>query len=324
MTAGAATSTPRPRSGTPTSATAATRSPRRWSTSCKTLDAYSIFGDFANEPALELADRLAALAPTPGSRVFLGSGGGDMIETAAKIARSYHAHNGEPRRVHLIGRAGGYHGTHGVGTSVGGIAANATGFGPLVPDVSSVPHDDVGALEEEILRIGAERVAAFFCEPVIGAGGVHLPPAGYIEGVAEVCARHGVLFVADCVICGFGRLGTWFGIDRWPVRPDLIAVAKGLSGGDDADRGADRRPARRRAVLHRPARGAGAAPRSDLRRTPRVLRRGQRRARHLRARGADRARPDAGEPLGGALAPLADHPLVATSAPGSASSRAST
>ena len=171
----------------------------------RTLDAYSIFGDYANEPALELADRLAALAPTSGSRVFLGSGGGDMIETAAKLARSYHAHNGEPQRVHLIGRTGGYHGTHGVGTSVGGIAANAEGFGPLVADTSSVPHDDVQALEAEILRLGADRVAAFFCEPVIGAGGVHLPPAGYIAAVAEVCARHGVLFVADCVICGFGR-----------------------------------------------------------------------------------------------------------------------
>jgi adenosylmethionine-8-amino-7-oxononanoate aminotransferase len=197
----------------------------------RTLDAYSIFGDYANEPALELADRLAALAPAAGSRVFLGSGGGDMIDTAAKLARNYHVHNGEPQRVHLIGRAGGYHGTHGVGTSVGGIASNAEGFGPLVTDTSSVPHDDARALEDEIVRVGPGRVAAFFCEPVIGAGGVLLPPAGYIEAVAEICARHGVLFVADCVICGFGRLGTWLGIDRWPVQPDLIAVAKGLSGG---------------------------------------------------------------------------------------------
>ena len=197
----------------------------------KTLDAYGIFGDYTNEPALELADRLAAMAPAPGSRVFLGSGGGDMIETAAKIARSYHARNGQPQRTHLIGRVHGYHGSHGVGTSVGGIAANAEGFGPLVADVSCVSHDDVGALEDEILRVGDGRVAAFFCEPVIGAGGVRLPPAGYIEAVAEVCRRHGVLFVADCVICGFGRLGTWFGIDRWPVRPDLITLAKGLSGG---------------------------------------------------------------------------------------------
>jgi adenosylmethionine-8-amino-7-oxononanoate aminotransferase len=197
----------------------------------KTLDAYSIFGDYANEPAIQLADRLAALAPSPRSRVFLGAGGGDMIDAAAKIARIHHALRGEPQRVHLIGRIDGYHGTHGIGTAVGGIAANSAGFGMLVPDASSVEHDDPDALEAEIERVGPERVAAFFCEPVIGAGGVRLPPTGYIETVAEICARHGVLFVADCVICGFGRLGTWLGIDRWPVKPDLIALAKGISGG---------------------------------------------------------------------------------------------
>lgn len=195
------------------------------------LDAYSIFGDFANKPALELADRLAELAPTPGSRVFLGSGGGDMIDTAAKIARRFHALNGRPDPVHLIGRTNGYHGTHGVGTSVGGIEANAAGFGPLVGNRSSVPHDDAAALEAEILALGPETVAAFFCEPVIGAGGVILPRPGYIEDVAAICQKHGVLFVADCVICGFGRLGTWLGIDRWPVQPDLITLAKGLSNG---------------------------------------------------------------------------------------------
>src|SRR3954471_23352054 len=195
------------------------------------LDAYSIFGDYANEPALELPERLAALAPVPGSRVFLGSGGGDAIEAAAKIARAYHAQHGARDRVHLIGRAQGYHGTHGIGTAIGGIAANATGFGTLVGDASTIPHDDADALEREIHRIGGDRVAAFFCEPVIGAGGVHLPADGYIEAVAEICRRHGVLFVADCVIYGFGRLGTWLGIDRWPVEPDLITLAKGITGG---------------------------------------------------------------------------------------------
>jgi len=197
----------------------------------RTLDTYSIFGDIANEPALELAERLSGLAPIPDSKVFLGSGGGDMIEGAAKIARSYHAHRGEPSRVHLIGRHLGYHGTHGIGTSVGGIPQNAAGFGTIVADTSHVPRDDSEALEAEILRIGPERVAAFFCEPVIGAGGVWLPQEGYIERVAEICARHGVLFIADCVICAFGRLGTWLGIDRWSVRPDMITLAKGVTGG---------------------------------------------------------------------------------------------
>ena len=195
------------------------------------MDAYSIFGDYANEPALELADRLAALAPLPGSRVFLGAGGGDVIDTAAKLARACHAQRGAPERVHLISRTHGYHGTHGIGTAITGIPANTVGFGPLVADASTVPHDDAAALEREIERVGAERVAAFFCEPVIGAGGVRLPRDGYLETVADICRRHGVLFVADCVICGFGRLGTWLGIDRWPVEPDLITLAKGVSGG---------------------------------------------------------------------------------------------
>jgi adenosylmethionine-8-amino-7-oxononanoate aminotransferase len=197
----------------------------------RTLDAYSIFGDYANEPALELADRLAALAPEPGSRVFLGSGGGDVIETAAKLARAHHAQRGAAGRVHLIAREHGYHGTHGFGTAIAGIPANAAGFGALLADASTIANDDADALEREIQRIGPDRVAAFFCEPVIGAGGVHLPPDGYIEAVAETCRRHGVLFVADCVICGFGRLGTWLGIDRWPVQPDLVTLAKGVSGG---------------------------------------------------------------------------------------------
>ncbi len=195
------------------------------------LDSYSTFGDYANEPAVELAGRLAELAPMPGSKVFLGSGGGDMVEAAAKLARRWHAERGEEERTHLIGREHGYHGTHGIGTSVGGIAANLAGFGDLVPDVSIVPHDDAEALEREIERIGAGRVAAFFCEPVIGAGGVRLPPPGYVERVAGICRAHGVLFVADCVICGFGRLGTWLGIDRWPVQPDLVTLAKGITGG---------------------------------------------------------------------------------------------
>jgi adenosylmethionine-8-amino-7-oxononanoate aminotransferase len=197
----------------------------------RTLDTYSTFGDFANGPALELADRLAALASAPGWRVFLGSGGGDAIEAAAKLARAHFQQAGQPRRVHLIAREHGYHGTHGYGTSLGGIEANVAGWGPLDPAVSCVPHDSAEALEAEIARLGPERVAAFFCEPVIGAGGVRLPPDGYLEAVADVCERSGVLFVADCVISAFGRLGTWLGIDRWAIEPDLIVLAKGITGG---------------------------------------------------------------------------------------------
>jgi putrescine aminotransferase len=198
----------------------------------RTLEAYSTFGDIGNRPANELAERLAAVAPMDDARVFLASGGGDAVDTAAKIARRHWVLRGQPERFHLIARSQAYHGTHGYGTSIGGIEANVTNWGPLVPGVSVVRHDSLEALETEILRIGPDRVAAFFCEPVLGAGGVHPPVEGYIEGVADLCAEYGVLLVVDSVICGFGRLGTWFGIERWEdVRPDLITFAKGVTCG---------------------------------------------------------------------------------------------
>ena len=195
------------------------------------LATYQAFGAFANRPALELTERLAALAPLDDPRIFLVSGGGDAIDTAAKLARRYYTAVGEPARTHLISRSQGYHGTHGLGTSIGGIPANREGVGPLDPDSSVVPYDSVDALEAEIARLGAERVAAVFVEPVIGAGGVLQPPPGYVQGVAALCARTGVLFVVDAVINGFGRLGTWFAADRFGVRPDMICFAKGVTSG---------------------------------------------------------------------------------------------
>jgi len=195
------------------------------------LASYSCFGAFANRPALELAERLTGMAPLDDPRVFLVSGGGDAIDTAAKLARRYFDAVGQPDRVHLISRSQGYHGTHGLGTSLGGIAANREGMGPLDPDTSVVPHDSLEALEAEVERVGADRVAAVFVEPVIGAGGAHQPRPGYVEGVAELCARTGVLFVVDAVIAAFGRLGTWFGAERFGVRPDLLCFAKGVTSG---------------------------------------------------------------------------------------------
>jgi putrescine aminotransferase len=196
------------------------------------LEAYSTFGDFGNRPANELAERLGAHAPMDGARIFLASGGGDAIDAAAKIARRYWVQQGRPERLHLISRTQGYHGTHGFGTSIGGIEANTSNWGPLIPDTSSVAFDSLPALEAEIERVGPDRVAAFFCEPVIGAGGVHHPPEGYLQGVADLCAEHGILLVVDSVICAFGRLGTWFGIERWEdVRPDMITFAKGVTSG---------------------------------------------------------------------------------------------
>jgi adenosylmethionine-8-amino-7-oxononanoate aminotransferase len=196
------------------------------------LEAYSTFGDFGNRPANELTERLASHAPVDGARVFLASGGGDAIDTAAKIARRHWVIQGQPERMHLLSRTQGYHGTHGFGTAIGGIEANTSNWGPLLPHASAVAFDSLPALEQEIGRVGPDRVAAFFCEPVIGAGGVHLPPEGYIEGVADLCEEHGILLIVDSVICGFGRLGTWFGIERWEdVRPDMITFAKGVTSG---------------------------------------------------------------------------------------------
>jgi len=195
------------------------------------LEAYSVFGDFANPPALELADRLSELAPMDDAKIFLTAGGGDSIDAAAKLARRYWYETGSPERTRLISRDNGYHGTHGYGTALAGIPANRVGWGPLDEDVTVVPHDSVDALRDAIARLGPERVAAVFMEPVIGAGGVHPPPEGYIEGVAELCRETGVLLVCDSVICAFGRLGTWFGIERWDVEPDMITFAKGVTSG---------------------------------------------------------------------------------------------
>ncbi|MGI8413664.1 MAG: aspartate aminotransferase family protein [Solirubrobacteraceae bacterium] len=193
------------------------------------LETYSTFGDFASRPALELAELLCDLAPMP-SRVFLTSGGGDSIDTATKLARRYWNEAGEADRTLLISRTHGYHGTHGYGTALAGIPANRAGFGPQV-QTEQVPHDSAEALEQAIVRLGAGRVAAFFLEPVIGAGGVYPPPPGYLEAVAEVCRRSQVLLVVDAVICGFGRLGNWYGIERWDVVPDMITFAKGVTSG---------------------------------------------------------------------------------------------
>ena len=195
------------------------------------LEAWSIFGDIATPPALELAARLADLYPRAGAKVFLTSGGGDAIDTAAKLVRLYWQVLGQPDRLHIISRTAAYHGTMAFGTSLGGIEANRVGYGPLVPNTSQVGWDSPDALRNQLERVGPERVAAFFMEPVIGAGGVLPPPEGYIEAVAAICRDAGVLLVCDSVICGFGRLGTWFGFERFGIDPDLVTFAKGVTSG---------------------------------------------------------------------------------------------
>jgi adenosylmethionine-8-amino-7-oxononanoate aminotransferase len=195
------------------------------------LPTYSTFGDIANRPALELAERVASLAPIPGSKVFLTSGGSDSIDTAAKMARRYWQLLGAEERTILVRREKAYHGMHAGGTSLAGIPANATGHGVLIADVLEVPWDEADATAAAIAEVGAERVAAFFCEPVIGAGGVFPPPEGYLDAVRQVCRDAGVLFVADEVITGFGRCGDWFATSRFSVEPDILTCAKGITSG---------------------------------------------------------------------------------------------
>jgi len=196
------------------------------------LASYHTFGPFTNPPAEELAQRVATLAPLEDAKVFFTAGGGsDAIDTAGKLARAYWHVSGRPEKRVIVSRNLAYHGVNAYGTSLGGIPANEALFGRLVSDVEQVPWDDADALAATIEDLGAERVAAFVCEPVVGAGGVLPPPSGYLERVAEICRVKDVLLIADEVITGFGRLGEWFGSERFGIRPDLITVAKGITSG---------------------------------------------------------------------------------------------
>jgi putrescine---pyruvate transaminase len=193
---------------------------------------FQTFEYYSNPPAEALCRRIADLAPMAGAKVFLTPGGGsDAVDTAGKLARAYWRAVGEPTRQVIISRTHAYHGMNAYGTSLGGIPLLTEPFGPLVGQVEQVPWDDPSALEKTIELLGDSRVAAFFCEPVIGAGGVYPPPEGYLSAVREICRRHDVLFVADEVITGYGRVGEWFASGRFDLDPDLITSAKGLSSG---------------------------------------------------------------------------------------------
>lgn len=193
------------------------------------IAAYSNFGDLATQSTIDLADRLSALAPMADAKVFFTSGGSDAVDTAVKLVRRYWALMGQPERTTVIHRTRSYHGMHLAGTSLAGIAANREGYGPLDPDIANVAWDDAQALAARIDELGARNVAAFFCEPVIGAGGVYPPPPGYLEEVRKVCRDRGVLFVADEVITGYGRTGVMFASAG--LEPDLVLTAKGLTSG---------------------------------------------------------------------------------------------
>jgi putrescine aminotransferase len=197
----------------------------------RTLEAYSNFQQFATLPSLELADRVAAISPVRNPKVFLTSGGSDSVDLAAKLARRLWHATGRPDKRLIVTRSNGYHGLHAFGTSISGIESNNAGYGTLIADTARVAMNDPGALQALIDERGADTVAAFFCEPIVGAGGIFHPAPGYLEAVQEICRKHEILFVVDEVITGFGRTGTMFASERFGIRPDIMLLAKGITSG---------------------------------------------------------------------------------------------
>jgi putrescine---pyruvate transaminase len=195
------------------------------------LETFQAYERYTSPPAEALASRVVGLVPIDGAKIFFTSGGGDAIDTAAKLSRAYWTAVGRPDKRVLISRQFAYHGSNAYGTALGGIPALVETYGRLVPDVEQVPWDDADAVAETIDRVGTEQVAAFFAEPIVGAGGVLLPPEGYLERVQSICNERDVLLVLDEVITGFGRLGAWFAATRFSLSPDLIVCAKGITSG---------------------------------------------------------------------------------------------
>ena len=202
-------------------------------TQMRKLETYHTFGTFVNDQAVALADRLAAMSPIEDAKVFFVSGGSDAIDTAAKLARRFWQLQGQTNKRIIVSREWAYHGLHGFGTSIGGIPYNREDYGSesLIPETARVPANDADALEAEILRLGPDRVAAVFAEPIIGTGGVILPAPGYLQRVEQICEEYDVLFVADEVITGFGRTGAMFATELFDLHPDMVVVAKGITSG---------------------------------------------------------------------------------------------
>jgi putrescine---pyruvate transaminase len=195
-----------------------------------TLASCSSFESVCNERALEVCERISAMSPLPGAAVFLTSGGSDAVDTAAKLARRYWFEQGKPEKTIVISREGSYHGAHAYGTSLAGIPGNREGYGTLIPEVARVPKLDAEALADEIDRIGSERVAAFFAEPVVNAG-LWPPVDDYLTKAREICRERDVLYVSDEVVTGFGRIGADFASARFGIDPDMILFAKGSTSG---------------------------------------------------------------------------------------------
>lgn len=195
------------------------------------LPAYSSFGAYTTEPTIQLADRIAALAPIDDAVVFLGSGGSDAVDTAAKLARRYWDVQGRPGKRVIVSRDHGYHGMHAWGTALAGIPGNKSGYGgAIIEEVATVGPNDIDGLAA-LFETRADEIAAFIGEPFIGAGGVYPPEPGYWSEVNRLCRVHDVLLIADEVITGFGRTGALWGSQRYGIEPDMVTFAKAVTSG---------------------------------------------------------------------------------------------
>ena len=212
------------------------------------LPYYNSFFQTAHPPAIELARQLVDLTPPQFNRVFFTGSGSEGNDTVVRLVRRYWDLLGQPERKVIISRQNAYHGSTMAGASLGGMGFMHEQGGLPIPDIVHIPQPywyaeggdlspaEFGlkvaqALETKILELGPQRVAAFIGEPIQGAGGVIIPPDTYWPEIQRICDRHGILLVADEVICGFGRTGYWFGSERFGIRPDLMTIAKGLSSG---------------------------------------------------------------------------------------------
>jgi len=194
------------------------------------LQTYNTFDPFTNSPAAEAAEAIRRVSPHPKGRVFLGCSGSEAVDTALKLSRMFHQRRGDADRQIIIRRTGGYHGVNIGGTSVQGIEPNRVGWGDLLPHVVEIPNDDIEEAASLFAQHGS-RIAAVICEPVQGAGGVIMPPDGYLPGLRRLCDQHGSLLIFDEVICGFGRTGQWFASQTFDVTPDMLTFAKGVTSG---------------------------------------------------------------------------------------------
>ena len=218
-----------------------------------TLPFYNSFFQTTNLPAVQLATRLTQLAPAAGERhfthVFYSSSGSESNDTNVRMARRYWDLLGQPARKVIISRRNAYHGSTMAAASLSGMSAMHAQGGLPIPDITHIEQpyfyelaqagetsDEFGLraagwLEERILATGPDKVAAFIAEPVQGAGGVIIPPASYWPEIQRIVNRYGILLISDEVICAFGRLGHWFGYDKFGYQPDLVTFAKGITSG---------------------------------------------------------------------------------------------